>query len=160
MTNQKEGRNLSDIRSLTESLNRSLYDSGRSRETVAEQLSVRRGYLNEALNEDRPDLQFQARHLVPFCRITGSVLPLAWAADQLGYVLVKREHADSAADVLHETLDVSSVAGRLAERVREATADGAISAVERADIIEMSRRVQREAADVERSVSPAKKERA
>jgi hypothetical protein len=82
-------------------------------------------------------------------------------ADRLGYVLVKREHADTASDVLHETLDVSSVAGRLSERVREATADGTLSAIERAEIIEMSRRVQREAADVERAADAAgKKERA
>jgi hypothetical protein len=162
MSQRKDERNLSDNRTLTETLNRARYDSGKTLDVVAEALHVRRSYLTDALNEGRVEvLQFQARHIVPFCEATGSVLPLAWMADRLGYVLVKREHADTASDVLHETLDVSSVAGRLSERVREATADGTLSAIERAEIIEMSRRVQREAADVERAADAAgKKERA
>lgn len=150
-TGQKSTRNLGDIRSLTEALGRALHDSRLSTQTAAEQLGVGRAYLGNALNEEHDELQFQARLLVPFCRLVGT-LPLEWMADQLGYVLVPREHAASAECVLRETLDVATTAGKLSERVRLATADGRICEVERADIIDAARRVQREAAEVERAV--------
>jgi hypothetical protein len=152
MQQRRDERNLSDIRSLTEALGRALEDAHNvSRESAAEQLGVRRAYLSDALNPDRDELQFQARHLLPYCRIVGP-LPLAWIADQLGYVLVKREHAASASDIALETLDVQDRVGHLSAKVRCAMADGVIDQYEQADIREEARRVQREAAEVERAV--------
>jgi len=152
MSAAKPERSLSDIRTLNEALSRALYDSGKHAATVAEQMGLARvSYLTEALNAEH-DLQFQARLLLAFCRATSS-LPVAWLADQLGFVLVKREQATGSRDIALEALDVADAAGALSRSVRDAYADGRLSEQERADIRELAHRVQREAAEVERAVS-------
>jgi len=157
MPTRQSERNLHDIRDLTEALGRAFEDAQTrdpriTREAVAEQLGVRRAYLTDALNVYRDELQFQARHLIPYCRIVGP-LPLAYIADQLGYVLVPREQAAQGQDIAMETLDVATQAGALSSMARDAYADGLLSEQERGDIREQARRVQREAAEVERAVS-------
>jgi hypothetical protein len=162
MQTRNSERNLSDIRTFTEALARAYHDSGKSIATIAEKCDVSRGYLTSALDVDRVDvLQFPARKLQKFCEAT-SPLPLAWLADQLGFVLVKRDHAESANNLAMETLDVQEKAGALAARVRCALADGKVDPHEAADIRDEARRVQREAAEVERaaagmSVVPARR---
>jgi len=147
-------RNLNDLRTLAEALARALADSGRRTEAVAEEVGCRRAYLADALNPHREEvLQFQARHLVSFCRGTHSVLPLAWIADQLGYVVIPREQAAHARDIAIETLDVSDMAGQLSHAVRKAYKDGHLTEQERSDITAHAHRVQREAAEVVRAVS-------
>lgn len=151
MEQRKDERRLSDIRTLTEALYRAYADSGKTMDTVAEACEVKRGYLADALNTAREEvLQFPARKLVKFCQTT-SPLPIAWIADQLGYVLVPRASAGTARDVALEALDAAGAAGKLANRVSEAVSDGVIDSQERADIIELSRRGQREFAEVERA---------
>jgi len=157
MSTRSTERRLHDIRDLTEALARALEDAQArdpriTREAVAEQLGVRRAYLSDAISPYRGELQFQARHLIPYCRIVG-VLPLAYVADQLGYVLVPREQATQARDIAMETLDVAAEAGQLSALAREAYADGHLSEQERNDLREQARRVQREAAEVERAVT-------
>jgi hypothetical protein len=153
MEQRTEGRRLSDCRTLTEAMNRARFDSGKSIATLAEACGVKRGYLADALNEEREGvMQFQARHFVTYCREVGE-LPLAWVADQLGFVLVPREQATGAHNLAMETLDVSERAGALAARVRCAMSDGTVDQYEAADIREEARRVQREAAEVERAVA-------
>jgi hypothetical protein len=152
MEQRTEGRRLSDCRTLTEAMNRARFDSGKSIATLAEACGVKRGYLADALNEEREGvMQFQARHFVTFCREVGD-LPLAWVADQLGFVLVPREQAATAAALAAETMDVQARVGALSSRVRCAIADGIVDQYEAADIREEARRVQREAAEVERAV--------
>jgi hypothetical protein len=154
MSQQRHERNLSDCRTLTEALARALHDSGKTVATVAEVCGVRRSYLADALNTERADvLQFQARHLVAFCRATHSALPLAWLADQLGYVLVPREQATAARDIAIETLDVVSHVGDLSKLVRDAYEDGQLTEQERSDIRDRARRIQKEAAEVERATT-------
>lgn len=149
----KAERNPSDYRTLTEALHQAHADSGQTQDTTAEHLGVRRSYLADALSVGRAEvLQFQARHLVPFMRLTGSALPLEWMAAQLGYVLVPCEHATQAADVASEILDVQKHAGELAGRFLQAQRDGRLCGVDRADLKEFARRVQREAAEVELAV--------
>lgn len=151
---QRSGeRNLNDIHTLDEALARALHDSGRRTETVAGEIGVRRAYLSDALNPDRDEMQFQARLLITFCRSTASMLPIAWLADQLGYVLVPREQATQSRDIAIETLDVADEAGQLSHAVRHAYADGLLSEQERSDIRAHAHRVQREAAEVVRAVS-------
>lgn len=156
MTERTSERSISDIRSLAEALSRALHDSGRHSDAVAEQCGCRRAYLTDALNPHRDEVQFQARLLLPFCRATGSALPIAWLADQLGFVLVPRDQAGTSRDLVLETMDVASQAGDLSRVVRSAVADGHLTEQERADIRELVHRVQREAAEVERAaqVSP------
>jgi len=157
MATRTAERSLHDIRDLSEALARALEDAQAAdprvtREAVAEQLGVRRAYLTDALNPFRDELQFQARHFIPYCRIVGA-LPLVYVADQLGFVLVPREQATAARDIAMETLDVAAQAGALSALVREAYAGGQITEQERNDIREQVRRVQREAAEVERAVT-------
>jgi hypothetical protein len=153
MSHTKPERNLSDIRSLSEALQRALHDSGQTTEAVAEGLNCKRAYLADAVSPHRGEvLAFQARMLVPFCRAT-SILPLEWLADQLGYVLVRRDQASTARDIACETLDVSDAAGKLSHAVRAAYADGRLTEQERSDIRAEAARVQREAAEVSRAVS-------
>jgi hypothetical protein len=152
MDERKEGRRLSDCRTLTEAMNRARYDSGKSIATLADACGVKKGYLADALNEEREGvMQFQARHLVAFCREVGD-LPLAWLADQLGFVLVHRDQAPTATNLAGETMDVQARVGELSARVRTAISDGVIDKHEAADIRDEARRVQREAAEVERVV--------
>jgi len=157
MSTRSAERSLHDIRDLTEALARALEDAQArdpriTRESVAEQLGVSRAYLSNAINPYRDELQFQARHLIPFCRIVG-VLPLAYVADHLGYVLVPRAQATQVLDIALETLDVAAHAGELSALARQAYADGQLSEQERNDLREQARRVQREAAEVERAVT-------
>lgn len=152
MQQRSSERNLSDIRTFTEALARAAYDSGKSIATLAEACDVSRGYLTAALDTEREKvLQFPARKLQLFCEAT-SPLPLAWLADRLGFVLVRREHAESAHTLALETLDVQERVGALSARVRSAMVDGVVDQHEAADIREDARRVQREAAEVERAV--------
>lgn len=152
MEQRTDGRRLSDIRTLTEALYVAHRESGKSVEAVAEVCDVKRGYLADAINTAREEvLQFPARKLVLFCQAT-SPLPLHWIADQLGFVLVPREQAATAHNVAMETLDVTERCGALAAKVRCAMSDGTIDQFERADIREEARRIQREAAEVERAV--------
>jgi hypothetical protein len=153
MSQRTATRSLADIRTLDESLARARHDSGRSTETVAAEIGCTRGYLAAALNPEHEELQFQARHLVAFCRATHSALPLAWLADQLGYVLVPREQATAARDIAIETLDVVSHVGDLSKLVRDAYEDGQITEQERSDIRDRARRIQKEAAEVERATT-------
>lgn len=149
-------RYIDSIRTLDEALMLDFRDSGKSSETVAAAINVQRRYLNEALNPEHDELQFQARTMLPFWRET--VLPgrapigLQWLAQQLGFVLVPTVMAASGHDVVTETLDVSIQAGKLAERVQEGARQGFRCPVVRSDIKEESRRMQREAAEVERAV--------
>jgi hypothetical protein len=152
MEQRTDGRNLSDLRTFTEALHRAYCASGRSMESVADDCGLKRGYLSDALNTNRQEvLQFPARKLEAFCKAT-TPLPLEWLADKLGFVLVPREHAQTSRDLLLETLDASAAAGRLSERVSSASKDGVIDSHERADIVELARRGQREFAEVERAV--------
>lgn len=152
MTQRREARRLQDFRCLAEVLQAAYHDSGLPLETVAERMHLSRpSYLAEAMNPHRDETQFQARSIIPFCQSVYSVLPVAWLADQLGYVLVKREQAAEADTIVRETLDVAASAGRLSQRVREATMDGRLCAVEQGDIVSEARRVQRDAAEVERA---------
>ena len=154
MPTPKAERNLVDIRTLAEALARALHDSARGSDVVAEEIGCRRAYLADALNPHREEVHFQAARLVAFCRATHSVLPVAWLADQLGYVLVPRAQATQGRDLaLDETLDVTAQAGALSTAVREAYDDGRLTDQERSDIRECAHRVQREAAEVERAVS-------
>lgn len=153
MQQRNDERRLSDIRTLTEALARAAHDSGKSLATIAEACDVKRGYLTDALNTERESvLQFPARKLLKFCQAT-SPLPLAWLADQLGFVLVPREQAATATNLAMETLDVQERVGALSARVRGAMADGVVDHHEAADIREEARRVQREAAEVERAAA-------
>jgi hypothetical protein len=56
---------------------------------VADELGVRPGYLADAGNPDREEVQFQARLIVPFCRATGSTAVLEFMAAQMSCVLVR-----------------------------------------------------------------------
>lgn len=150
MQTRNSERNLTDLRSLTEALARAAHDSGQSLAQIAEHIGVSRGYLTDALNVERAEvLQFQARLLVPFCREVG-VLPLAYIADQLGYVLVPRHQAGTADTLVREVLDVQAAAGRLAGAARRVE-HGAACPATRSDLLESARQVQREAAEAERA---------
>lgn len=145
-------RSLADLRSLTEAFARAAYDSGLSIAQIAERLGVSRGYLADALNTERADvLQFQARLFIPFVQAVGP-LPLAYVADQCGYVLVKREHATDADSLSDEIHQLQKRAGELTGRYLDAKRDGRLCLMDRADLKEFARRVMREAAEIERAV--------
>jgi hypothetical protein len=51
---------------------------------IADQMHISHGYMSKAL---KGVAGWYGRRLVLFCRITGSVAPVQWMADQLGYEL-------------------------------------------------------------------------
>lgn len=75
-------------RNLAEAVYCAVHHSAIDARTIAERIGVRVGYLLDAANPDRDDMQFQSRHLIPLMTATGNTLPLKFMAAQMGCLLV------------------------------------------------------------------------
>jgi len=76
------------IATLADALYHQAHHGAKPLPTIADEIGVRPGYLSDAANADREDVQFQARLIVPLCRATDDLTLLRFMASQLGCVLV------------------------------------------------------------------------
>lgn len=111
--------------------------SAKDARTIADELGVRLGYLLDASNPDREDLQFQARHLLPLMRITGNVLALKFLAAELGYMVVQLPDAETTDATIYESF-TESVAklGETGALIRKGLDDKVLTAAEARGICE------------------------
>jgi len=74
-------------------------DSG----SIAEMLGVRRGYLLDAANPDREEVQFQARLLVPLMAVTGNLTPLRFLARNFDVAVIDLPRRSASDDDLRKS---------------------------------------------------------
>jgi hypothetical protein len=122
-------------RNLAESVYCAVHHSAIDARTIAERIGVRVGYLLDAANPDRDDMQFQSRHLIPLMTVTGNLLPLQFLAEQLECLLVSMPESVGTTDSVFETF-TRAVAriGADGELIRRALADDALDLDEAARI--------------------------
>lgn len=111
-------------RTFGEALYHQVHHSVQDARTLAETIGVRAGYLLDAANPDRDEVQFQARLLVPLMRATEDTTLLEWLAGQMGGVFTRRAPIGEATDPGRELLDIVDRLGALASADRDAMADG------------------------------------
>lgn len=100
-------------------------DSG----AVAEAIGKRRGYLLDAANPDRDEVQFQARLLIPLMLATGNLAPLRFLARELGCALVELPTAIPAPGDVRQKFTVAvKEIGEDAAELERALADNRVSA--------------------------------
>lgn len=97
-------------RNLAESVYCAVHHSAIDARTIAERIGVRVGYLLDAANPDRDDMQFQSRHLIPLMTVTGNMLPLKFIAVQMCCLIVLTRWIDTELDAW--------IAARAAERTQ------------------------------------------
>ena len=118
-------------RSLPDALYRALHESERDTQDIASEVGCRPGYLLDAVNPDRDEVQFQLRLLIPFMRATRSLTPLHWIARAMGgvFVAVPEATADHA-DVRKAFVDVVRELGEDAALIEQVLADGQVDSAE------------------------------
>ena len=111
-------------RTFGEALYHQVHHSVQDARTLAESVGVRAGYLLDAANPDRDEVQFQARLLVPLMRATDDTTLLEWMAAQVGCLVVRAAAVDAVSDPSQELLEIIDRIGALAAAERDAMADG------------------------------------
>lgn len=122
-------------RTLAESLYCCVHHSGIEPRIIAERIGVRVGYLLDAANPDRDDMQFQSRHLVPLSIVTGNLLPLRFLATALGCLVVPVLQGEASDDSIYEayTKAVSKI-GDDGDLIRRVLSDGDLTQDEAAQV--------------------------
>ena len=122
-------------RNLAESLYCAVHHSAIDARTIAERIGVRVGYLLDAANPDRDDMQFQSRHLIPLMTVTGNLLPLRFLAHQMGCLVVAMPSEMPSTDAIYETFSLAvSRIGDGGDSIRQALSDKSIDEAERDQI--------------------------
>jgi hypothetical protein len=124
-----------DIQSLSDAVHCVIHHSDLSLNEIAERLGVRPGYLSDAANQDRDEVQFQARLIVPLTAVTGRSTVLEYVAHSAGFAMTP---IPAVALRQHSAMDDLDVAvqdlGQTAAQVRSALADGVVGADEAARV--------------------------
>lgn len=122
-------------RNLAEAVYCAVHHSAIDARTIAERIGVRVGYLLDAANPDRDDMQFQSRHLIPLMTVTGNLLPLKFMAAQMGCLIVPMPSAEATDESVYEafTKSVESI-GDAGTLIRKSLSDGALSIDEAASV--------------------------
>jgi hypothetical protein len=99
---------------------------------IAESLGVRRGYLLDAANPDREDVQFQARLLVPLVRVTGNYCVLDLLEHQVRRVAASipadvTPGAEGPADIFNHAAALLDEANAVIQEARRSIADQVIT---------------------------------
>lgn len=122
-------------RALLEAIQCCVLHSDRESSSIAEALGVRRGYLLDAANPDREELQFQARLLSPLMHVTQNATPLRYLAREQGFALVELPRTDPAdGDIRQKFLHVVTELGEGSSAIERALSDGEVTADEAARI--------------------------
>lgn len=98
---------------------------------LADRIGVRKGYLLDAANPDRDEVQFQARWIVPVTLASGNDALLRYLADQCGGVFFAVPQIDDAgSDVVQDTAKAVEAFGALLQCGAQAWADRHVSEAE------------------------------
>lgn len=96
--------------------------------SIAEEIGVRRGYLLDAANPDRDEVQFQARLLVPLMAATGNLEPLRYMAREMNCALAELPKvAQDHGEIRPKFLLVVSQIGECATAIEHGLADGSVT---------------------------------
>lgn len=97
--------------------------------TIAEHLGVRHGYLLDAANPDREDVQFQARHIDPASEKTRNDALINFICRQRGGVFVRIPSLDNddALELTKAHLEVMREMGEDAAKMQEILRDGKLT---------------------------------
>lgn len=118
-----------DVVTLAELVQCAVHHSEQPPKAIAEALGVRAGYLHDAANPDRDELQFQLRHLVTLIRFTGRVDLASVLAEMLGGVFFQLPDiaAVPSAALAQETARLASEFADITSEAAPALAAGSVS---------------------------------
>ncbi len=89
--------------------------------SIAEIIGQRQGYLSDAVNPDRDEVQFQARLIAPLIRATDNYAPLQFLARQVGAVIVRLPAGDAGSvDLRQRFMKAASELGDVSREVERA----------------------------------------
>jgi len=135
---------------LSEALHHTVHHTEPGLKRLAERLGIRPGYLADAANPDREELQFQLRLLLPLTKLTGDVSVLDYMEQECGRIAVPMPRVDQAGrELLALQLHAVKEFGEQAEAIAQALEDGRIDVDER-------RRICKELDDVSRAIAAVK----
>jgi hypothetical protein len=133
---QCESGDLCEPRTLAESIYCMVHHSGMDPEEIAKALIVRKGYLLDAANPDRDEVQFQARMLVPAMKATENITPLRFLCREMEGVFVPLPDVSHAHDDVYRGLcDAIEEMGQSSGAVKKALMDDVVTEDE-ADIVD------------------------
>jgi len=134
---QCQSGDVCEPRTLTEAVYCCLHHSGVDVVDVAKEMRVRPGYLQDAANSDRDEVQFQARMLPQLMAVTGNVKPLQWLCREMSGVFVALPDASPAHDDVYRGLcDAIEEMGQSSSAVKKALLDDEVSEQE-ADVVDV-----------------------
>lgn len=118
-------------RTLLEAIYCLVHHSAADAATIAERIGVRRGYLLDAANPDRDEVQFQARMIEPASSAASNDVIVDFLCRLRGGVFVRIPSVDTdAAEITRAHLDVVREMGEDAERLQKILGDGVLTADE------------------------------
>lgn len=133
---QCQSGDVCEPRTLTEAVYCCLHHSGIDVVAVAKAMQVRPGYLQDAANSDRDEVQFQARMLPQLMDVTGNVKPLQWLCREMNGVFVPLPDVSPAHNDIYRGLcDAIEEVGQSSGAVKKALLDDEVSA-EEADMVD------------------------
>jgi hypothetical protein len=113
---------------LTEAIYCTLHHSGVDVVEVAKQMRVRPGYLQDASNSDRDEVQFQARMLPQLMTVTSNVKPLQWLCREMDGVFVAFPEVSAAHDDVYRGMcDAIEEVGQSSSAVKRALANNDVT---------------------------------
>lgn len=128
-------------RTLQEALYCVIHHSEIDASTIAARIGVRVGYLHDAANPDRDELQFQARLLIPVMAATGNLMPLRFLAAEFHAAVVELPAAGTDdVDIRQTFMAAVRELGEDAAAIEAVLGDGRVTADE-------ARRVRREVSE-------------
>lgn len=123
-------------------------------EQIAERAHVPYRWLLAYGNENE-DRHIPAEALTAIVRVTGRIDLLEHLARELGYRVLPELKALSPEDLVTEALDLTSAHGQLIAEVRKAYTDRRIQPIERQRLLELTRAVHQQLAELESAVGIA-----
>jgi hypothetical protein len=133
---QCQSGDLCEPRSLAEAIYCMVHHSGVDVAEVAKLLCTRTGYLLDAANPDRDEVQFQARMLAPAMTHFNNLTPLVFLCREMNGVFVSLPDSEPAHDDIYRGLcDAIEEMGQSSSAVKKALLDDVVTE-EEADVVE------------------------